>query len=189
YKIKQMLEMSGLTEQTRVPAGKLSAGWRQRLGLGCAIISEPSILFLDEPTSGVSPIARRGFFKIIRELAGNGTTVMLTTHFMDEAERCHHIAFISEGNLIANDTPKNLKKNVIEGCMVTIEMPNIMEKFLEIQKLPYVLECSIHGASLHIVLENEDLIPVLEKHTGFQAQKIVPSLEDVFLALSKREVN
>lgn len=121
------------------------------MALGCSIISRPSILFLDEPTSGISPTSRRNFFKIIQRLAGEGATVMVTTHFMDEAERCYHIAFISEGSLIANDTPDNLKNNVIKGCLVELDLPGAMERIKEIESLPYVKECSIHGpASLGV---------------------------------------
>ena len=185
-KIEQMIVMAGLVSNENMLAGKLSVGWRQRLALGCAIISEPMILFLDEPTSGVSPTGRREFFKAIKELISNGTTVMLTTHFMDEAERCNDIAFISQGNLIACDTPDNLKKNFIKGCMVEMEIPDGMAKISEIQGLPYVSEASIHGAYAHILIKDKLSVSELERHTGVKAEIISPSLEDVFLSLAKK---
>lgn len=185
-KINKMIELTNLDSYRKTPAGQLSGGTRQGLALACAIISEPAILFLDEPTSGVSPTGRREFFKIIRGLAEKGTTVMLSTHFMDEAERCSNIAFISEGSLIANDSPSNLKKDVIPGCMIEMEIPDIMNRISELHKLPGIIESSVHGASIHILLEDKQFIPVLESHFGFSAEIITPSLEDVFLALSKK---
>ncbi|MFZ5648944.1 MAG: ABC transporter ATP-binding protein [Bacillota bacterium] len=185
-KIREMTAMALLTGRERELTANLGAGLRQRLALGCAIISDPEILFLDEPTSGVSPNSRRQFFKIIQELAAKGTTVMVTTHFMDEAERCHNIAFISEGTLIANDTPDNLKKNVIRGCMVETEIPDALDRIGELEELPYVKECSIHGAMVHVLLESEDRIADLEAQTWAPANVITPSLEDVFITLSRK---
>lgn len=191
-RIGEMVELALLKGREDDLAAELSGGFKQRLALGCAIISRPSILFLDEPTSGVSPTSRRSFFKIIQRLAGKGTTVMVTTHFMDEAERCHSIAFISEGRLIANDTPDNLKHNVIKGCLVEIDLPGAMNLISGIEKLPYVRECSIHGPLLHVLLESESHAGALELNTGAKAKIIKPSLEDVFVYLagkSKRQVS
>ncbi|MFZ5651640.1 MAG: ABC transporter ATP-binding protein [Bacillota bacterium] len=186
-RIREMIAMALLNGREREMTANLGGGLRQRLALGCAIISNPEILFLDEPTSGVSPNSRRQFFKIIQELAAKGTTVMVTTHFMDEAERCHNIAFISEGTLIANDTPGNLKKNIIRGCMVETEIPEALDRIGELEALPYVRECSIHGAMVHVLLESEGRIPDLEARTGAQAAVITPSLEDVFITLSRKK--
>lgn len=191
-RIGEMVELALLKGREDDLAAELSGGFKQRLALGCAIISRPSILFLDEPTSGVSPTSRRSFFKIIQRLAGKGTTVMVTTHFMDEAERCHSIAFISEGRLIANDTPDNLKHNVIKGCLVEIDLPGAMNLISGIEKLPYVRECSIHGPLLHVLLESESHAGALELNTGARAKIIKPSLEDVFVYLAgkrKRQVS
>jgi len=186
-RIAEMLDMAVLTGRERELAANLSGGFRQRLALGCAIISRPSLLFLDEPTSGISPISRRDFFKVIQGLAGRGTTVMVTTHFMDEAERCYHIAFISEGRLIANDTPDNLKNNIIRGCLVELDLPSAMDRVEELEKLPYVKEVSIHGPLLHVLLESEDRVAELNRHTGARAKKIKPSLEDVFITLARQK--
>ncbi len=185
-RIGEMIGMAMLTGSENVLAGNLSGGWKQRLALGCAIISRPAVLFLDEPTSGVSPASRRHFFKIIRGLASRGTTVMVTTHFMDEAERCHSIAFISEGRLIANDTPENLKKNVIKGCLVEIEIPGGINRAADLEKLPYVRECSVHGAAIHVLLDGEQYVRDLEAYTGARAGVITPSLDDVFISLSRK---
>jgi len=186
-RIKEMVGIAMLEGQEHELAANLSSGWKQRLALCCAIISRPDILFLDEPTSGVSPTGRRMFFKIIQKLAASGTCVMVTTHFMDEAERCHQIAFISEGRLVASDTPGNLKKNTIKGLLTEVEMPDALGRITEVEKLPYVKECSIHGAALHVLLENEKHLPALEAFAGAKAAVITPSLEDVFISLSRKK--
>lgn len=184
-RIGEMIDMALLKGREGELAANLSSGWKQRLALGCAIISRPSILFLDEPTSGVSPTSRRAFFKIIQRLANENTTVMVTTHFMDEAERCYRIAFISEGNLIADDTPENLKNNVIKGTLAEVVHPNALYIIDDLEKLPFVKECSNHGPVLHVLLESESAIPALNSYTGVQAKIIRPSLEDVFVSLAK----
>jgi len=185
-RIEEMIEMAFLKGREDELAANLSGGWKQRLALGCAIISRPAILFLDEPTSGISPTSRRAFFKIIQRLANENTTVMVTTHFMDEAERCYRIAFISEGTLIADDTPDNLKKNVIKGCLVEVAHPNALYMTDDLEKLPYVKECSIHGPLLHVLLESAGVIEALDQYTGVKAKIIKPSLEDVFVSLAKQ---
>ncbi|PKM88789.1 MAG: ABC transporter ATP-binding protein [Firmicutes bacterium HGW-Firmicutes-12] len=182
---QEMLEMSRLTGREGELVANLSSGWKQRLSLGCAIISRPSILFLDEPTSGVSPTSRRMFFGIIEELARAGTTVMVSTHFMDEAERCHRIAFLSAGALLAVDTPEQLKKKVIKGYLVELKLQDAMERISSIEKLPYVKECNIHGSLLHVLLESECYEEDLESFTGSKPKGITPSLEDVFVTLSR----
>ncbi len=185
-RIGEMVEMALLKGREDELAANLSGGWKQRLALGCAIISRPSILFLDEPTSGVSPTSRRAFFKIIQRLANENTTVMVTTHFMDEAERCYRIAFISEGTLIADDTPENLKNNVIKGTLAEVVHPNALYIIDDIEKLPYVKECSNHGPVLHVLLESGNAIQALNQYTGVEAKIIRPSLEDVFVSLAKQ---
>ena len=141
--------------------------------------------FLDEPTSGVSPTGRRVFFNIIQGLARQGTTIMVTTHFMDEAERCHKIAFISAGKLIAVDTPDNLKRNALEGFLVELELPSAMDKIKDIESLPYVKECSIHGPLLHVLLKEERNLYDLQRTLGVKPRPIIPSLEDVFISFVK----
>ena len=186
-RIGEMIDMAHLAGRENMLAANLSGGWKQRLALGCAIISGPAILFLDEPTSGISPTSRRMFFKIIQRLAAEGTTVMVTTHYMDEAERCRNIAFISEGALIANDTPNNLKNNIIKGCLVELDIPGAMDRIAGIEKLPYVRECSIHGPLLHVLIDSETHMAELDRFTGGNSIKISPSLEDVFISLARKK--
>ncbi len=186
-KILETIDTTLLTGRELDMAVNLGGGLKQRLALGCAIISQPSILFLDEPTSGISPAGRRMFFKLIKKLSDRGTTIVVTTHFMDEAERCHRIAFLSEGRLIACDTPDNLKKSVIKGCMVELELPDVMDRVNDIEGLPYVKECSVHGPVLHVLLEAAGYIETLNKHTKINAKTIRPSLEDVFITLARQE--
>ncbi len=185
-RIGEMIEMALLRGRENELAANLSGGWKQRLALGCAIISRPAVLFLDEPTSGVSPTSRRAFFKIIQQLANENTTVMVTTHFMDEAERCYRIAFISEGRLIADDTPENLKNNVIKGVLAEVIHPDALYIIDDLEKLPYVQECSNHGPALHVLLESASAVQALNNYTGVEAKIIRPSLEDVFVSLAKK---
>jgi len=186
-RVEEMLAMAGLMGRETELVANLSGGWKQRLALGCAIIARPDIIFLDEPTSGVSPTSRRMFFNIIEELAKQGTTIMVTTHFMDEAERCHKIAFISAGKLMAINTPDYLKRNTLDGFLVELAIPQAMEKLGAIEDLPYVKECTIHGPLLHVLLESETYLGDLHDFTGVEPKSIVPSLEDVFMALAKRQ--
>ncbi|UWG95739.1 ABC transporter ATP-binding protein [Dehalobacter sp. DCM] len=186
-RLEEMIAMADLLGRENELAGNLSGGWKQRLALGCAIIAKPPLLFLDEPTSGVSPTSRRKFFQIIRRMTHDGTTVMVTTHFMDEAERCHRLAFISGGKLMAVDRPDNLKKNAIKGCMVEVSLPDGMQRMKEIEKLPYVKECTIHGALLHILLTDKEDVLQLQETLVCAPRMITPSLEDVFVALAKQQ--
>lgn len=186
-RVREMTAMAGLTGRERELAANLSGGWKQRLALGCAIISRPTLVFLDEPTSGVSPTSRRMFFSIIQRMAAAGTTVMVTTHFMDEAEYCDKIAFISAGRLMAVDTPDNLKKTVIGGHLVELDLPDAMDRINGIERLPYVQECTVHGLLLHVLLESEAHRPSLMEFTGAEPQPVTPTLEDVFIALARRK--
>lgn len=186
-RVREMMAMAGLAGRERELTANLAGGWKQRLALGCAIISRPAIVFLDEPTSGVSPTSRRMFFNIIQGLAAAGTTVMVTTHFMDEAEYCDRIAFISAGRLMAVDTPDNLKRRVVGGDMVALELPDPMERMGAIERLPYVRECRVRGALLHVLLEDACHRAALGRHAGVEPRPVTPSLDDVFIALARRQ--
>ena len=185
-RIAEMVDMAGLTGQERAIVANLSSGGRQRLALGCAIISRPSIVFLDEPTSGVSPTGRQTFFNIIQNLAGEGVTVIVATHFMDEAERCGRIAFFSGGRLLALDTPDTLKATSLDGFLVELELPDAMARVAGIESQPYVRECSLHGAMLHVILKEPSDLAALRAFTGVEPRPITPSLEDVFIALARK---
>ena len=180
-RIGEMLALSGLEKRQQELVATLSGGWKQRLALACSILHNPPVLFLDEPTGGVDPVSRRMFWEIIYDLSVQGTTVMVTTHFMDEAEHCDEIGFISEGNLIASDTPDNLKK-IIPGTLVEIPTPSPMEllETLEESTVEY-LDIYPAGASVHVLLKSDDVSLL----AGYAYEIISPSLEDVFVYLVK----
>ncbi|MGI5922290.1 MAG: ABC transporter ATP-binding protein [Syntrophomonadaceae bacterium] len=185
HRIQEMLERAEIKPQARELVGNLSVGYKQRVALSCAIIAHPAVLFLDEPTSGVSPTSRRQFFNIIQNLANQGSTVIVTTHFMDEAERCDRIAFISQGHLMALDNPDNLKKNLIKGCMVELDLPQPMEWMDKLKTQSYVEECSMHGSFLHVLLKDKNQLCALENFTKHKPVEIMPTLEDVFITLAR----
>ena len=180
-RIGEMLALSGLEKRQQELVATLSGGWKQRLALACSILHNPPVLFLDEPTGGVNPVSRRMFWEIIYDLSLQGTTVMVTTHFMDEAEHCDEIGFIFEGNLIASDTPDNLKK-IIPGTLVEIPTPSPMEllETLEESTVEY-LDIYPAGASVHVLLKSDDVSLL----AGYAYEIISPSLEDVFVYLVK----
>ena len=188
-RIEQMLALAGLTGREDERAGVLSGGWRQRLALGCSILHRPKMLFLDEPTSGVDPKARRLFWDIIYDLAADGTTIMVTTHFMDEAEHCDKVAFIYFGALIADDSPVELKKR-IPGRLYEIEAPDGMSLLAKIQggAIGPVIDSYFHGEKLHVIVGSDrpDISsePVF---AGASLTQITPSMEDVFAYLVKAE--
>lgn len=182
-RIQEMLEMAGLRGKEKELVSYLSGGWKQRLALGCSILHNPPILFLDEPTGGVDPQSRRMFWEIIYNLATQGTTVMVTTHFMDEAEHCDEIGFIFEGNLIASGTPSVLKKD-IPGILLEIVTPEPMELLEEIlQQKQGLIDAYIHGTRLHVLVESHQV----EKFKDFNYEVISPSLEDVFVFYVKSQ--
>ena len=167
-RIAEMIDMAGLAGQEQAIAANLSSGGRQRLALGCAIISRPSIVFLDEPTSGVSPTGRQTFFNIIQNLASQG------------------VAFFSGGQLLALDSPGHLKATSLEGFLVELELPDSMARIAGIESQPYVRECSPHGVALHVILKEEADMIALRAFTGVEPKPVTPSLEDVFIALAKK---
>ena len=180
-RIADMLALAGLERRKKELVSNLSGGWKQRLALGCSIIHNPAILFLDEPTGGVDPKSRRMFWDIIYDLALQGTTIMVTTHFMDEAEHCDEIGFIFEGNLIASGAPAVLKKSIM-GTLLSIPTSQPMEILETIQgrKLPY-LDIYPSGASVRILVEGSQIC----NYVDYDYEIISPVLEDVFVYLVK----
>ncbi|MDR3564324.1 MAG: ABC transporter ATP-binding protein [Negativicutes bacterium] len=180
-RIKEMLALANLESRQHELAVSLSGGWKQRLALGCAILHNPPILFLDEPTGGVDPKSRRIFWDIIYGLSTQGTTVMVTTHFMDEAEHCDEIGFLFDGSLIASGTPESLKK-IIPGTLLEIPSSEPMQllETLEARKINY-LDIYPFGANLHVLAEAEQV----EQFASYPYKTIAPSLEDVFVYLVK----
>ena len=175
-RIAEMLAMAGLEEQQDVMTGALSTGVRQRLSLGCAILHRPEIVFLDEPTSGVDPKSRRLFWEIIYRLAGNGTTVLITTHFMDEAEHCDEVGFINGGVLAANGTPEQLKSS-IAYTLVNIPAADSIALLERLRSEGLSLfDAYTFGSNLRLLLKQEQLCCL----KGLVYEILTPSMEDVF---------
>ncbi|MBI5444806.1 MAG: ABC transporter ATP-binding protein [Deltaproteobacteria bacterium] len=185
-----VLDMAGLREHRRSKTAILSGGWKQRLALGCAVLHEPPVLFLDEPTSGVDPISRRQFWELIYELSGRGVTVFVTTHYMDEAEYCDRIGLIYRGELIALGTPDELKTDRMEEEILEVLCDWPQDAMGELEALHGVKEVALFGKGLHaVVADAEAAGPAVRarlEETGYpveRVEKIVPSLEDVFVSL------
>lgn len=189
-RIDEMVALAGLSGRESERTGSLSGGWRQRLALGCSILHRPKILFLDEPTSGVDPNARLLFWDIIYGLAAEGTTVMVTTHFMDEAEHCNKVAFIYYGRLIADDSPDNLKKS-IPGTLYEISYDKPMELLAAIQRGEggQVIDSYFFGDKLHVLTPTGAAIEAEGLFAGAGINKIEQSMEDVFVYLVKSHAN
>ena len=187
-----ILDMAGLRGRESTLTRELSAGWRQRLSLGCAILHEPPIVFLDEPTGGVDPLSRRRFWRLIDELARGGTTVLVTTHYLDEAEHCHRVAIIQAGKLAALGTVPELKHVFVGRPIVEVRAPHPVEAMHRLDDMSEVEKTSIFGTSVHAVLRSRETSPsAIAAHlreTGIAAEvKVVePSLEDVFLDVVER---
>ncbi len=198
-----VLQMAGLQDRRKSLTRNLAGGWKQRLALGCAILHEPSILFLDEPTSGVDPLSRRSFWDLIYEMAGRGVTVFVTTHYMDEAEYCDRLALIDQGKIIALGTPAELKTKYMPGAVWELETDHLHVALEVLQEgsgatgplsgqmqEPPLREVAVFGNTLHLVARREqDLskhIPSLLADRGIatrRLEQIEPSLEDVFVSL------
>ncbi len=180
-RIAEMLEMAGLAARQKQLAGNLSGGWKQRLALGCSIIHNPAMVFLDEPTGGVDPLSRRLFWDIIYNLAAKGTTFMVSTHFMDEAEHCDQLGFIYEGKMIGTGTPASLKRS-IPGKMLVIESENPMGLLSIVRgsQLPFH-DAYVCGTSLRLLIDEGQE----DKFQGFSPTVISPTLEDVFVYYAK----
>lgn len=181
-RIEEMIALADMEGEETALVASLSPGVKQRLALGCAIMARPALIFLDEPTSGVSPTVRRQFFNIIQELAAGGATIIVSTHFMDEAERCDKIAFFHQGRLLALDNPDQLK-NDLNGCLIKLDLPDPFKQIPALNALPFVRECSFHGLSLRLLVDSTDCLEDLHQITGGKPVKIRPALEDVFINL------
>ena len=185
-----VIEMAGLTAHRHRPTAVLSGGWKQRLALGCAIIHRPPIIFLDEPTSGVDPMSRRQFWDLIYDLASQGVTVFVTTHYMDEAEYCDRLGLIYRGELIALGTPEVLKTELMQDDVLDVLCERPETAMGEIEQLPAVEEAALFGRGLHVVAsDGEQAAADIGRLLGQQGigveriEQITPSLEDVFVSL------
>ena len=188
--ILEMAELEG--EEDRVTE-TLPLGWKQRLALGCAMVHEPPILFLDEPTSGVDPVARRRFWDLIYGMAEGGTTIFVSTHYMEEAEYCHRLALLNRGRLIALDTPDALRQRVVDPILeVEAEDPPRAVEILV--SSDGIIEAAMFGRTLHVTVEDEEVgartVRRLLAEAGLEVERVAPvtpSLEDVFVSLVRAE--
>jgi ABC-2 type transport system ATP-binding protein len=188
-----VLEMGGLRGKENVLAGDLAGGWRQRLALGCAMLHEPPIVFLDEPTGGVDPVSRREFWRLIDGLSRNGTTVLVTTHYLDEAERCDRVAIIHGGRLAAIGTTAELKRTFDDRPIVEVRGPDPVALMAALDALPVVEKTSLFGTAVHAVLRGRDAggtdVAGALAAAGLAVSSlsaVAPSLEDVFLDVVDR---
>jgi ABC-2 type transport system ATP-binding protein len=189
------LEMAGLEGRERELTKNLSGGWRQRLALGCAILHEPEMLFLDEPTAGVDPISRREFWDLLYVLAEEGRTIFVTTHYMDEAEHCHRLAFIQRGRLVALGSPEEIKVEKMRGQVLEIGCVAPEKAMGVLRESGLFDEVSLYGALIHVVAEGvEACRPQIEealRDAAIEIQSmdvIAPSLEDVFIASVREQL-
>jgi ABC-2 type transport system ATP-binding protein len=190
-RIQDTLAHVGLTGHETILTRNLSAGWRQRLALGIALVHRPKLLFLDEPTSGVDPNARRAFWDLIYDLAAEGVTILVTTHYMDEAEYCHRVGMMRDGKLLAMDTPIALKEHFVTGDVWEIYAEPLLGGLTALESATGVQRVALAGDHLRVIVEKglgeENLKKALDA-AGVQIisiQKGEPTLEDVFLALAK----
>ncbi len=188
-----ILEMSELDDAEDRITAELPLGWKQRLALGCALVHEPPILFLDEPTSGVDPVARRRFWDLIDALAHAGTTVFVSTHYMEEAEHCNRLALLNRGRLIALDTPRALRARVVSPILEvrTDDAPGAVEALLAVAG---VVDAAMFGRSLHVTVEDvSEGRAIVERALAGAGRRVEdirsvePSLEDVFVSLVRAE--
>jgi ABC-2 type transport system ATP-binding protein len=189
---KYILHMAGLTGRERELTRNLSGGWKQRLALGVAIIHQPDVLFLDEPTAGVDPISRRAFWELIYDLAENGTTILVTTHYMDEAEHCQSLVFIQRGHLVAQGSPEAIKVSQMHGDVVEIDCDDAARSVPLLRQMNLFEEVALYGALIHVVTDRAQAhIPLIEQTltgqgiTVTSAARIAPSLEDVFISSAR----
>jgi len=193
-RLEEIVEINGLGPYLKRLSAQLSGGWKQRLALGCAMLHEPKLLFLDEPTAGIDPVARRQLWDLLFELSGHGITFFVTTHYMDEAERCSHVAYIYYGKLIADGTPDSLRElpDVQPQGTKRIEIiaPEVTRALRLARHMPGIRSATIFGQSIHALVEEHFDLEVLRnqlRKEGINVTEIhplAPSLEDVFVELT-----
>ena len=191
-RVNIVLEMAEISRQKDATVGSLPIGIKQRLAIGSAILHDPPILFLDEPTSGVDPIMRRNFWELIYKFSEEGKTIFVTTHYMDEAEHCNRIAFIISGRIIALDSPDNLKKSIVDN-VYSLRIDPFIEVFELLSGQDFIQEAAIFGSNIHILSEvnfplENTLGGFLENKgfNNFRIEKIPPTLEDVFVSYARK---
>ena len=186
--------MAGLDGREQTRTGDLAGGWRQRLALGCAILHEPPIVFLDEPTGGVDPLSRRQFWNLIDHLSASGVTVLVTTHYLDEAEHCHRLAIIHAGRLAAIGSTDELKRIFANRAIIEIHSANPVEAMRLLDEMPEVEKTSVFGTAVHAVLKADRAASADALKSRLTAAgvgvtgigPVQPSLEDVFLEVAEK---
>jgi ABC-2 type transport system ATP-binding protein len=186
-RVLELIAMAGLTGRERQLAGQLSGGWKQRLALGCAIVHEPPLLFLDEPTAGVDPVSRRSFWTLIYGLARSGVTIFLTTHYIDEAEHADRVALMLNGRVVALAPPRQLRETGLSGTLLELEAEPAVEALELLPSVPGVREVTLYGTLLHVLVDDlsaQNLTDVLRARGihVLDVRPIKPSLEDVFVS-------
>src|SRR5713101_1773627 len=187
-RVGELIEMAGLTGRERQLAGQLSGGWKQRLALGCAIVHQPPLLFLDEPTAGVDPLSRRSFWTLIYGLARAGVTIFLTTHYIDEAEHADRVALMLDGRMVALAPPRELREKGLSGTLLEVECEPAVDALELLPGIPGVHEVTLYGTMLHVLVDDglsAAKLTALLRQRGFtvtSVRAIKPSLEDVFVS-------
>ncbi len=191
-----VMDMAGLADKATMLTSELPLGWKQRLALGCAVIHEPPVLFLDEPTSGVDPLSRRSFWELIHSMATQGITIFVSTHYMEEAEYCNRLALMSKGKIIALGTPAELKKKWMPAKVLSLKCDRIMEASELLKDNEVFTETAVFGNLLHIVTYNPEQAKVEARKLLLTAgisisslDDITPSLEDVFVTLTSSDAD
>ena len=194
--IEESIELVQLDRYRKTLASNLSGGWRQRLALACSVVHKPKIIFLDEPTAGIDPVSRRVLWDFLYELSHAGTTLFITTHYMEEAERCNRIGFIWQGNLVACSTPDGMKKEFISQHILNLKCAPIDRAYKILKASEAALDVNFYGDELHIVVDNaQQTIPALHKILADERiavsllEQIQPSIEDVFVSLAQEKKN
>ncbi len=187
-------EDGGFIGKENLLSRDLSGGWKQRLALGCAIIHRPQVILLDEPTAGVDPLSRRFFWDLIQELANQGTTILITTHYMDEAEHCHRLGLMHQGKLIAIGSPSQLKTEQVTGKLLEIKCSDLSRAAELLSVQPAYHQVGFFGDTIHLVVNKETAdyqdIRTLLENNGISIQSIIPipfTMEDVFVSLIEEQ--
>jgi ABC-2 type transport system ATP-binding protein len=194
---RHVLDMANLSDRRNALTRTLSGGWKQRLALGCAILHDPAVLFLDEPTSGVDPLARGAFWGLIHDLSETGHTIFVSTHYMDEAEYCHRLALMYRGKVIALGTPAELKAGLTEHSLLNLDASDPLDTMRALEGLSGVGDVAVFGGGLHVTVDDADDVAAtsarVRERLAAQGiavrrlEQIEPSMEDVFVALIERE--
>ncbi len=190
-RIQHALALTNLSGYEATLTANLAGGFKQRLALAAAILHEPQLLFLDEPTAGVDPIVRRDFWRLLYRLAADGTTIFVTTHYMDEAEQCHRLAFIHNGKIVASGTPSDIKQNQMRGRVIEIECDPVGRALEALRALENLEEVALYGSSIHVVVQDMEQRALIESalnaaQVTVQSMIVIPpSLEDVFIARAR----